>query len=318
MLRLTRIGISGTGRHVDRLEIGRTRITRIADVEGVSWPARALFRDLDRDLLEHAYDRMPPGSIDPVRETIALSFNSYLVETPEGVTLVDTGIGADKDRHDRPAWHQRRSDFLTMLAAIGVPPPRVDLVINTHLHADHVGFNTIRDGDAFRPAFPRARYVVPAADLVHWAARFANEASQEVLHGAFGDSVQPLIEAGLLESVDLPPGSPVEVAPGVRLASAPGHSPGMAVVHIVTGEEEIVILADAIHHPIQLIFSDLVSNFCANPALARESRHRILADCAHRGAILAPYHFPAPGFGRLNAAADGLVPIPYVDSFHSL
>lgn len=308
MARLTRIAVAGTTRHVDRLEVGRVRITRIADMEGISWPARALFRDLDRGMLERASGRVPPGSIDPAREMIALSFNSYLIETPDGTTLVDTGIGADKDRHDRPAWHRRESDFMTMLGSVGVTPEKVDLVINTHLHADHVGFNTIRDGGTFRPTFPRARYVAPAADLAYWAGLFASsERREDVLHGAYDDSVQPLHDAGVLTGIEVP----AQVAPGISLEPAPGHSPGMAVVRVGTGEEDVVILADAIHHPIQLPFPELVSNFCADRALSRESRLRILADCAARGAILAPYHFPPPGFGRLSAAGDRLEPLAY-------
>lgn len=284
---------------LERLEAGSAVVTCIPDMANVAWPAKAIFAGLTRADLEVAKERSPEGTVDPEGDTVALSFNCYVIQTPQYVALIDGGIGDGKDRPHRPAWHRRETKFLDTLAAIGVSPEQVDIVINTHLHADHVGWNTKREGETWRPTFPNARYVVAEAELAHWMSVHEAEPLGYTLHGAFADSVLPIIRSVGFEAVD----SDAEIVPGLSLRPAPGHSPGMVVVSLETGEGEVLFLADAVHHPLQLGDDSIVCNFCEDPKQARTTRLALLADAAASGTVLAPYHFPAPVFGRLAAEA---------------
>jgi glyoxylase-like metal-dependent hydrolase (beta-lactamase superfamily II) len=236
---------------------------------------------------------------------LLLSFNSYIVETPDAVVLIDAGIGNGKERHDRPLWHRRSGRFLEAMQALSFPADRIDVVINTHLHADHVGWNTSAAGGAWVPTFPRARYVAPAGEIAYWSKLYETQGA-ETLHGAFADSVAPLLAAGKLEAVE----TPCEIVPALRLEPAPGHSPGMAIVRLDAAGTDILFLADVVHHPLQLSDPDMTSNFCMDPGMATATRRRILDECVARGTIVAPYHFPSPVFGRFRKANAGFDYVP--------
>lgn len=283
----------------DRASIGAVVIHRLADMEDVTWPAAAVFRDLPPQVLHDAATTYPTA-IDAAAHALKLTFNSYIIETPDYLCLIDAGLGNGKERPDRPLWHQRSGDFLGRLKALGYTPEQFDIVINTHLHADHVGWNTSKTADGrWVPTFPNARYVVPAIELTDCKTRFASD--DFLLHGAYADSVQPIVEAGLFEPVDLPG----EIAPGLRLEPAPGHTLGMAAVRLTTQGCDILFLADALHSPIQLATPDLTSNFCVDPAQSRLTRHRLLDACAGTNTIVALYHFPPPVFGHIVRAGSG-------------
>lgn len=293
---------------VDTLHAGVARIHRIADLDRVDWPAEGLFRGLAGEALRQAAGTAPEGTVDVANETLLLSFNIYLIEAPGFVALIDAGIGNDKERPHRPAWHHRKGRFLETLQRLGVTPEAVDIVVNTHLHADHVGWNTVLGDHGWQPAFPRARYVAPRSEFEHWSALHAQDASGNVLHGAFVDSVLPIQDAGRLE---LAPSS-FEIVPGLRFEPAPGHSPGMCVVRLTLDATSVLFTADVLHHPLQLVDRHLVSNFCADPAQARATRERLLEENAGSGTILAPYHFPSPAFGRLDRGQRGIDFVPLV------
>lgn len=247
---------------LERLEAGSVVVVCIPDMTNIAWPAKAIFAELSQEELEAAARRSPAGTVDPVGGTVALSFNCYVIETPDYVVLIDGGIGDGKERPHRPAWHRRETRFLDALAAIGISPERVDIVINTHLHADHVGWNTRREGDGWRPTFPNARYVVAEAELAHWAKIHEASLDGNTLHGAFADSVLPIIRSVGFDAV----APDAEIAKGLRLRPAPGHSPGMVVVSLDTGEGEVLFLADVVHHPLQLGDDSIVCSFCEDPA----------------------------------------------------
>lgn len=293
------------GFDVQSLRIGACTVHRLADMDRVQWPATAMFRALSGDALVQAAARTPPGMIDAAAGALLLSFNSYVVEMPGALVLVDAGIGNDKMRPDRPRWHMRNSGFLDALAAMGFPPERFDIVINTHLHADHVGWNTVLKDGAWVPTFPRARYVTSERELAHWGKLYETK-GVETLHGAYADSVAPLVVLGRLGAV----ATPCEIAPGLTLEPAHGHAPGMAVVRLATGEGDVLFLADVVHHPLQLSDPDMTSNFCMDPAQAVATRRRLLDDCAARGTIVAPYHFPTPVFGRFRRVEAGYDYVP--------
>lgn len=290
---------------VQSLCVGSSVVHRIADLDRVKWPATAMFRNMSGEALARAALHTPPGMVDVENGGLLLSFNSYVIETPEAIVVIDTGIGNDKERPDRLLWHKRASRFLDVLEALSYPVERVDVVINTHLHADHVGWNTVRRGGEWTPTFPRARYVTPRGESDHWGALYAKQGTA-ALHGAYADSVAPLVAHGRLEAVE----TPCEISPGISLEPAHGHSPGMAVVRLKRDQAELLFLADVVHHPLQLSDPETTSNFCADPAMANAARRRLLDDCVARGVIVAPYHFPAPVFGRIERAVAGYQYVP--------
>jgi glyoxylase-like metal-dependent hydrolase (beta-lactamase superfamily II) len=296
------IGLAVSQANVSRqnMQAGAVSIHRVADMEGVGWPVAAVFRGLSADQMRAAGLHYPACAA-PEAEKLLLDFASYIVDMPGCLVLIDCGIGNGKLRPDRPLWHCRNGDFLSRIRALGYEPEDFDIVINTHLHADHVGWNTIADGAGWKLAFPNARYVVPRIelDLIQSLAR--GEPEDHVLHGAYLDSVKPVIEAGAYEAVELP----CESAPALWLEPAPGHTPGMAVVRLDIGGRDMMFLADVLHSPLQLAMPDLTSNFCADPAQARATRHRLLESCARGEAVVATYHFPLPAFGRIEKAGAG-------------
>jgi glyoxylase-like metal-dependent hydrolase (beta-lactamase superfamily II) len=289
------ISLTKMGAGLDRLDIGGVTVVRVPDMDAITWSPEAMFERPEAELATLV--REAPGrSVDRATNRLRLSFNSYLLLMPSAVVLVDCGAGDDKERPDRPPWHRRRSDFLDRLALAGARPDDVSLVVNTHLHADHVGWNTQLVDGRWRPTFPNARYVVGREELAYWLSRdAAASADTPILHGAFADSVAPLLELGLLEGVDLP----ATLLPGLTLEHAPGHTPGMAVVRCATSAGDVLIAADAIHHPLQLAHPALNTRFCTDGITAAATRAALLDRCAAEGTVLAPYHFPAPGFGRI-------------------
>ncbi len=282
----------------DCLRLGTTIIHRLADIERIGWPAAAIFRDLTGNAIIDAAASYP-GSVDVAADTLTLTFNSYIIDMPGHLVLIDAGIGNGKDRPDRPAWHRRSGDFMQRMQALGYHPDDFDIVINTHLHADHVGWNTTGSGQDWRPTFPNARYIVPKQELAHWSALF--EADKHTLHGAYADSVHPILDAGLYDAVDVLS----EIIPGLWLEPAPGHTGGMAVVRLVADGGQLLFLADVLHSPIQLATPQLTSNFCVDPAQARATRRRLLDACAGTDTIVATYHFPPPVFGTIVKAGEG-------------
>ncbi|MFK4069844.1 MBL fold metallo-hydrolase [Streptomyces sp. NPDC029674] len=220
--------------------------------------------------------------------------------------LVDTGIGNGKTRAN-PAWHDLHTDYLQRLTDAGFPPDSVDLVVLTHLHTDHVGWNTRQAGGAWVPTFPNARYVTSRAEREFWAGYAMDEARRQM----FRDSVHPVEDAGLLDLVDIADGG-TEVAPGLRLLSAPGHTPGHLAVQVTSHDETALITGDLIHHPVQLPHPHIGSCVDIDPDQAEASRRALLASVADTDTLVLGTHFPEPTAGRVVSHGDAyrLTPVP--------
>lgn len=234
---------------------------------------------------------------------IALSMHSWLVRTPRSTILIDGCVGNGKHRPTRPAWDRLDLPYLDRLAALGVAPEAVDFVMCTHLHADHVGWNTRLLDGRWVPTFPNARYVIGRKDHDDWAARLA--AAGGVARGhhlqSFVDSVLPIVEAGQALLVD----DGYEVDGTLTVGPAPGHTAGHIAIWLATGGERAVFTGDVIHHPIQVKFPQWSCMGCEDPDQATETRMRILGCCAETGTMLLPGHFMPPHAGRLESRAEG-------------
>ena len=222
-------------------------------------------------------------------ERFAMRFvtQSFLLVSEGRRVLVDTCLGNDKPRRN-PAFDRLQTRFLAELARAGAPPERVDVVLCTHLHFDHVGWNTRWDGGRWVPTFPNARYLVARSEWEHWAARPD--------HGwLFDDSLAPVAAAGLVDLVD--PGH--AVTGEVDLVATPGHTPGHVSVRIRSHGEEALVTGDLLHHPCQVARLAWGGPADADVTLARATRAAVVADAERRGVVLLGSHFAEPAAGRV-------------------
>jgi glyoxylase-like metal-dependent hydrolase (beta-lactamase superfamily II) len=263
-----------------------------------------MFPGVTSDFLEET-PGLDPGFHDG--ETPLLNCHVFAVQAGGKRILVDTGIGNDKVL-DVPEWTGMRTPFLERLAAAGFSAESVDLVITTHLHADHVGWNTRRSRDGWVPTFPNARYLVDRREWEHWST-VDDPGTRRMLD----ESVRPVRDAGLYELLDLPEGG-LEVGDGVRLVPAVGHTPGHLAVRLTGGGRSGVITGDSIHTPVQVAHPELSSEIDTDPAAARASRRRLLAGLSGTDDLLLGSHFPTPTAGRVVPAGSGyrLLPEPGV------
>lgn len=222
-----------------------------------------------------------------------LDSHGFAFETGGLRVVVDTGIGNGKTR-ENPAWHDLRTGYLDNLAAAGFPPDSVDLVVLTHLHTDHVGWNTHEVNGEWVPTFPNARYVTSRTEREFWAAYDMDEPRRNM----FADSVIPVERAGLLDLVDVRPEG-TELAPGLSLLPTPGHTPGHMAVQLTSQDETALITGDCIHHPIQLAHPAIASCVDIDPEQSEQSRHNLLTSLADTGTLVLGTHFPPPTAGRV-------------------
>ncbi len=274
------------------LDLGGITLRGVADEDPFVLPRDMLFPAADKALLARAA-ALDPLAVDLATDSIILRVQVFVIEGRGKTIVVDGGVGDDKERPVRPSWHRRRTDFL---ARLGVAPEAVDAMLFTHLHADHVGWATRLVGGRWVPTFPRARHLVSSTEYTHWAAL---DAVAPVGHGCFRDSVLPVVEAGLLDQV------PDDHAPFpfLRLRPLPGHTPGQVGFELRGARRTVLIAADAIHHPLQLLAPDIASRFCSDRDQAVATRRALLEEAASEGLLLVPHHARARALWRI--ARDG-------------
>jgi glyoxylase-like metal-dependent hydrolase (beta-lactamase superfamily II) len=279
-----------------RWHIGDVAITAIADLDPFELPLTRLFPKADPAVLEPHRDLLIPDHLDAAMTTAHLAVQAFLLQVDGLSILVDTCVGEHKPRPNRPDWNQREATgFLGRLAQAGVAAEAIDFVFCTHLHADHVGWNTLwRDG-RWVPSFPKARYLMGRTEYAHW------EAHRNANHNAFNDSVLPVMESGQVDLVD----DGYSLAPGLTLLPLPGHSPGQMGLQIDRHGGRALFCGDAFHSPVQIFRPDWASTFCSDPAGAIALRERLLGELAEDQRLLVPAHFRGSGRALIRRNADG-------------
>lgn len=277
---------------MDRLTVGGATLVRVEEMVDTSFTARSFFPAFDPEAFRPHLGWMAPRYYVVERDALVFSMHSWVVRTGRHTVLIDACVGNDKDRMPREHWHRRSTPFLDRLRAAGVTPEDVDYVMCTHMHADHVGWNTVLRDGRWVPTFPRARYLFSRVEYEHW---LAHPDPSPIRRNAIQDSVLPVVEAGRAEMIE--DGHEVDGAFTVTLA--PGHTPGNAVVRLASEGAEAIFSGDVVHHPIQVYRPDWSTAACLDPAASAASRRRVLESCCSRGALLLPAHFPAPHAARV-------------------
>jgi len=267
--------------------IGSVRITSVAEIE-LPIPGAAIVPDATPEALAaHAAWLAPHFVTDDGR--LRLLIQALVVESRGRRIVVDTCVGNDKDR-TLPPLHQLNTSFLDDLARAGFPRESIDTVVCTHLHVDHVGWNTMKVDGRWVPTFPNARYLVVRREWEHWS-KEDDRSQGDVL----GDSVRPIVEAGLVDWVE--PGH--AVTGEVALEPTPGHTPGHSSVRIRSGGREAVITGDLMHHPVQCAHPEWGSSADVDPAEARRTRRTFLEAHAGSAVLVIGTHFAGPHAGRI-------------------
>jgi glyoxylase-like metal-dependent hydrolase (beta-lactamase superfamily II) len=234
---------------------------------------------------------MEPWALDPGSGNLVLVIQAFLVRTRHHTILVDTCVGNHKHRPTRPFWHmQKLNTFLPRLAAAGVAPEDVDYVMCTHLHSDHVGWNTqVRDG-RWVPTFPNAKYIFSQLECESFEALHRSKPQPQ-----FADSVLPVMEVGQAQLVR----SDFALDDEVWLESTPGHTAGHVCIHLASQGAQAVVTGDCIHSPVQCAEPGWFIRADLDPALASATRRRFLERYCDSGVTVCATHFPEPSFGRV-------------------
>lgn len=269
------------------LTVGTVHVTAVLDWAGTAGNATSLLPEGPLSLWEDNRGWLVPRFWQPETNRRALSVHSWLLRTGKQTVLIDTGAGMGKDRPGSPMFNHLSTDYLARLARAGVEPADVDLVINTHLHADHVGWNTHLVDGQWLPTFPNATYLLPRRDVEFWdPTGNARPRLAAANVNVFDDSVRPVLDAGQAVLWD----ETYTISRDLRLELAPGHTPGSAVVHVGAGRQQAVFVGDVLHSPLQVLAPDCASCFCEDPTAAAASRRRVLSWAADSRALVAPAH----------------------------
>lgn len=289
------------------LTLGPVTIHRIVELERWPFAPADMFPDITDEQVTAASRTLGEEHVDPRSGQILMSIQTYLVRAPGLTVLVDAGNGNDKDRPALRAHHMFRTGYLDRVRACGVSLDDIDVVVSTHLHPDHCGWNTRLSGNAWVPTFPNARYLFARDEFQPLEANFASRPDDPIEADkakAFEDSVLPVMEAGQATVVDTP--YTILAADDVRITmtDAPGHTTGHIVVEIEAGGRHAVATGDVIHHPLQFTRLDMGQSGDHDRERAAATRRALCEWCVKRDAIALTAHFAGPGMGRIVQSGD--------------
>ncbi len=274
------------------LKIGEVEIWRILDMVAPFRAPEDLFPNAGPDVAR-IIEAAAPGSMCQDTQRLILPMQGFLLKTPSHVILVDACVGNHKTHPQIPPWHDRDDPrFMAGLVAAGVTPSDVDFVLCTHLHGDHVGWNTRLENGQWVPTFPNAKYLLPQADK-----GFAENLPSPM----YAESVLPVVVAGQADFV----GPDHALGDHVQLIPTPGHTPGHVSVQIGHGDACAIITGDALHTAAQVAHPEWHFVYDADAPLAQTSRTQLLGQAAETGCCVLGSHFRLPSIGRVKATADG-------------
>jgi len=287
---------------VTTLNIGGISVGGVLEWQGIYRDPLEMYPDATREAVDSHRGWLEPHSIDPQTGNIIMAFRSYLVRTERLTILIDSCVGEDKDRPLRPGWHHQKWPWMDNLRTQGVSPEEIDIVMCTHLHTDHVGWNTQLIDGRWVPTFPNAKYLFHEIEYDYWE---KEHLTQEWARDSFIDSVLPVVEAGQATMV----AGDHEIDTGLWLEHTPGHTPGAVCLHVEHGGAHGVFCGDLMHHPLQVPEAQWSSIFCEDPDLSRRTRTAFVEKHAETDTMVLPAHFAGAGGGHIVGGGPGGKPI---------
>ncbi len=280
--------------------VGDARVAHVADCVLEGFTLQRLLPD---------WAAADAGSAEQEREggdsqagAVVLSVHSWVIWHQGKTILVDTGAGNDKPRPYAPYFDHLRTPYLARLTALGVAPEDVDYVLHTHLHVDHVGWNTRLVDGRWQPTFPKARHIFSAKEYDYFTDTANLTERHRTSFQVQTDSVTPIVEAGQADMIAIVGD---EVLPGFSFHATPGHSVDHASIVLASQGDKALFAGDVLHHPVQVRQPELTSIFDPDPERALASRLWALAFAADQDALWFSSHFAAPSSGHVTRVADG-------------
>lgn len=279
------------------LKIGAFSVKSVHEDTGAYITPADMFPDATPDAVAAHLDWMAPTYFDVASGKLKLAFQSFILQTPNHNILIDTCVGEDKERAN-PDFHMKKWPWMDNLKALGLTPADIDIVMCTHLHPDHVGWNTqLRDG-RWVPTFPNAKYVFARDEYAHWEKESAQGSERVGL--TFIDSVLPVMEAGQAVLVD----HDHQIEDGIWLEPTPGHSPGHVIVNVESEGERGAFIGDLMHHPIQVPHPEWSTCFCWDLEMSAASRTAFVDTHTDAGTLVVPVHFAGATAGHITRHGD--------------
>lgn len=280
-------------------QVGEFEVKRVVESETPFIEPEVFLPDFSPDVLEANKDWLVPQYVDPATGKIILAIQSYVVRTGRHTILVDACVGNDKPRPARPAWHLAQFPYLEEMGKAGVRPEEIDFVMCTHLHIDHVGWNTRLQDGRWVPTFPNAKYIFARKEYEFWEER-DRTGGEGPVPNVFDDSVLPVMEAGQAELVDMD----YQFDDGLWFEPAPGHTAGNVVINLQSGGDTAVLSGDVMHHPLQLCRPEWSSRACEDHAQSASTRRALIERYADTSTLICPAHFASPSMGHIVSHGD--------------
>jgi glyoxylase-like metal-dependent hydrolase (beta-lactamase superfamily II) len=295
----------------DTIELGDVTVTRVLEWRGPIRTVGEIIPDAPPEFWREHQALLAPDFWDPATDAYRCHVQSWVIRSEGRTIVVDTGVGNGRDRPQVPLFDHLDTAFLDDLRRAGVEPADVDVVVNTHIHYDHVGWNTRWQDGAWVPAFPNAEYVIPRADYEYFlpdnesrrppAVTDSDRLRRKGSHIVFGDSIAPVHRAG---ADRLWEGS-YRIDGNLTLEPAPGHTPGSSVLWLTSGGDRAAFVGDLLHSAAQILEPSYNSCFCENPPQARETRRRVLGRAADTRTLVFPAHFPGHSAAEIRREGTG-------------
>jgi glyoxylase-like metal-dependent hydrolase (beta-lactamase superfamily II) len=286
--------------------IGDIEILRVEESLGHSFQPNILLPDWNAKDIEPHLSWLVPTYYDKEADRIVSSIHSWVLKTRHHTILIDTCVGNHKERPGQPRFHMLNRPYMENFAKAGLKVEDIDYVLCTHLHVDHVGWNTRLDNGRWVPTFPKAKYVFSKGDRDYFDPTRGAGGKVEANARVFNDSVLPILEARQDMVVD----GTHQLGDDLTISPAPGHSPGHVLITLKSKGTEALFTGDIMHNPIQIYHPQWSSAFCSDPEQARRTRRRVLEHAAARGSLVYPQHFAGPFIGRVAERAGGFEYLP--------
>lgn len=283
-------------------KIGDVELYQIIELMGPTHAREVMLPGLPLALMQDNVRMLEPDSWLSATDQLVFAIKIFILKVGGRTILIDTGIGNHKPR--TAGWQDRlNTRTAEWLAGCGAGPDQVDHVVHTHLHVDHVGWNTVREGDRWVPFFKNATYHYPRVEWDAFKAQY-DGGDHGMWGGSFADSVLPVWQAGLVRFIE---DGAKEVAGCLSADLAIGHSPGHMTLTLNADDETLIFSGDIIHSAAQVLMPQVNSQWCVFPDEARATRRRLLARAATTGATLYPAHSRGVNGWIIGKSNDGYV-----------